>query len=517
MIRRRQGGPEYWKSDALARLKERGCPVCAHLIQQLPSHFFWFINEQYYEQNVVATLQDSYGLCPIHTRHFLQTGSNSVIATVFSYVIDYVLVRLREAQSLLSRSFPQEKRRELCREAFEILRSKGSCHTCEGMKWWNDHVIYTLLRALADPEVKMLYQRSVGFCLPHFRQASHIAAEWGDLSFFNEQMRQRLKTLMDSNGSPLVLFEQIAGLDKNRSLRRKEAVHKTSNFPPHEKEQITVLPNQEWSADAASWSPTFDRICAALAEPGCPVCIACERGLKDYYRWLGMEMEKVASPSVHWDPSWEVCSSHLWEFCVSGYERAATLIGQHTLLEWLGRLDDLAARLDRQPSDRLLDLMGQLPMLLGNHFRGGGWRPLRQIRHFSEAAAEVLESPRRKLDRFRAVALREHYCQACRHIQTTTHRTLDLILRVVEDSVGGQTYQQSWGLCLRHSVEAARLADNPKALSEIVTVQIGRLRILEWELHEFSRKHNWSVRYEPGGPESSAWQRAAYQLCGSIL
>jgi len=118
------------------------------------------------------------------------------------------------------------------------------------------------------------------------------------------------------------------------------------------------------------------------------------------------------------------------------------------------------------------------------------------------------------LDRLRAPQFREDNCQACWHVQETTRRTIDLILRVMEDPAGRQAYHQAWGLCLRHCIAAASIAENPDALSELLAAQITRLRLLEWELQESGRKLNWSVRYEPKGPEESAWRRAAYQFCG---
>jgi hypothetical protein len=54
----------------------------------------------------------------------------------------------------------------------------------------------------------------------------------------------------------------------------------------------------------------------------------------------------------------------------------------------------------------------------------------------------------------------------------------------------------------------------PAALIELLSAQIARLRVVEWELEEASRKMSWSVRYEPKGPESDTWRRAAQQFCG---
>src|SRR3972149_9511377 len=104
MIRRRRWNPQYWKWDALARLKEPGCPVCTQHLKGVTSDFFWFVNEQYYEPEVIADLRRSYGFCPLHTRHLLRTGASSVITTVFSYLTGYALSRLQEAQALLNHS-----------------------------------------------------------------------------------------------------------------------------------------------------------------------------------------------------------------------------------------------------------------------------------------------------------------------------------------------------------------------------------------------------------------------------
>jgi hypothetical protein len=43
-----------------------------------------------------------------------------------------------------------------------------------------------------------------------------------------------------------------------------------------------------------------------------------------------------------------------------------------------------------------------------------------------------------------------------------------------------------------------------------------RLEVLAWELAEFDRKYNWSVRYENKGLEQSAWERAVAQYSGIL-
>jgi hypothetical protein len=84
----------------------------------------------------------------------------------------------------------------------------------------------------------------------------------------------------------------------------------------------------------------------------------------------------------------------------------------------------------------------------------------------------------------------------------------------LENPYGRKAFHESAGICLRHCVEAANIAEVPAALDELLAAQIARLRVIEWELQEAARKSSWSVRYESKGPEQTAWRRAASQIYG---
>ncbi len=228
-------------------------------------------------------------------------------------------------------------------------------------------------------------------------------------------------------------------------------------------------------------------------------------------------MEQIESPSARWESTFDVCPSHFWGLTAAGYEQAATVIARHTVHEWLARLDYLRAGMARQPAPGPMDRLAAVPVAWSQRLDLAGTRSRTVMAQLWRIAAETLESPEHKLDRVRVVPFRKDLCQACWHINETTRRTLDLILRIVEEPAGRQAYRQGWGLCLRHCIAAANIADSPAALHELLKGQISRLRILEWDLEESSRKINWSVRYEPKGPEENAWQRAAYQFCGSAV
>lgn len=267
MIRRKVGGTEYWKPEALTVLKQQSCPVCKRLIEEVPRDFFWFVNEKYYEVETIVRLQRSYGFCPNHVRHLLKTGHYSVITTVFLYQTGYAIRRLQAARSLLSYKGLRQDSRDQCREAATAIRREGECPTCRGLHWQNDYVINIILRTLRDPEVQSLYQKSAGFCLPHFLRAG-LAADWASLSVLAEHMRGRLRALAISNRPTADLFEQVAGLDKDRSVRQQDGKHRPSDLIAKRKEPIALTPNQQLGAYAAvPWSPTFERGCTAIAEP----------------------------------------------------------------------------------------------------------------------------------------------------------------------------------------------------------------------------------------------------------
>jgi hypothetical protein len=312
--------------------------------------------------------------------------------------------------------------------------------------------------------------------------------------------------------SAMNLLEQMVGLDRERFLRHSRGLDNSE--PSHVRKDVSIKGDIDLGNPANAWSPTFEQMVTALAEPGCPVCRACNHGLQQYLAWLGLEIETQAPLATSWDLSWRVCPSHLWELDMAGNPHAAILIAEHMIEDWLSRLDRLNNGLSRQPSERWLERLRQgFWVWYGAYDLDTSQVSERPGSRWSKVAS-VLESPQHRLDDLRTVALREEGCQACTHIETIAIRRLELILRVLEDPAGRKAYHAGWGLCLRHCVQAAGLAEVPAALTELLSAQIARLRVLEWELHEFSRKDNWSVRYEPKGAENEVWRRAAYQFCG---
>ena len=511
IFRKRTDASEVWKSHVVAKMKEPHCWVCAQAVSEVDRDFFWFVNEQYYEIGVVDKMRLAHGFCPTHTRHFLQTNATSVITTVFSYLTWYVITRLNAARNLLVQGASKQVPRRLCLQAATALRPQGICPMCQSLRQSEEIDINALVHALALTEVKEACGQSPGLCLPHFRQAGY-RAEWGVVSFLTTDLQRRLSAKMLPERSTMALLERAVGLDRERSLRHR-ALSGTPKLPKDGKDggPHTII---ELGKPEPLWSPTFEQLLASLAEPGCPVCRACEQGVRHYLDWLAQQMGAQPSITESWDFTWHVCPAHLWELYAVGHDRAAILMGKRTIHEWLLKLDKLAAGLSTKPAERSQERLRQGFLVWSGYDNGDCGRDPERPQPRRSKVAAVLESPQARLDALRAVAFRTDLCQACTYVHTITRQRLDLILRALEDSAGRKAYHAGWGLCLRHCIEAANLAEVPAALAELLSAQIGRLRILEWELEEASRKQNWSVRYEPKGPENDAWRRAAYQFCG---
>lgn len=511
IFRKRIGAGEVWKAHVVGKMKEPHCWICEQAVSEVDLDFFWFTSEQYYEPGVVDNLRIAHGFCPTHTRHFLQTGAKSVITAVYSYLTWYVIKQLNAARDILSQKKPKQSSRDLCLEAAEALRPRGICPMCASLQKGEETNIHALTHTLALADVRGAYENSPGLCLPHFRQTAN-QAEWDTAVYLNADMRGRLHSKVPLQGSTMALLEQTVGVDRVRSLRRgalSRELRPALYRKQHSSESYIDLGKPD-----PLWSPTFEQLLTQLAQPGCPVCNACERGVGQYLEWLAQEMAAKPLRSDSWESTYHVCPSHLWALYAAGYDQAAMMIGEHSIQEWLARLNRLAFELNFRPSERALERLRQGLLAWCGAYNPDVGRESERPRSRWKTVKAVLEPPKHRLDSLCAIAFRADLCQACADVHTTGRQRLDLILRALEDPMGRKAYHAGSGLCLRHCVEAANLAEVPAALAELLSAQIARLRVLEWELEEASRKVSWSVRYEPKGPESDAWRRAARQFCG---
>jgi hypothetical protein len=506
IFRKRTNAGDVWKSHVRAKFKEPHCWICEHAVSEIDRDFFWFTSEQYYEPRVVDALRLAHGFCPTHTRHFLQAGANSVITAVYSYLTWYAINQLNGARDILLPSPLKHSSPELCREAAEALRPRGPCPMCSSLQEGENIDIHSLTSVLALADVRSEYQNSPGLCLPHFRQIANLT-DWNTVAFLTADMRGRLRSKLAQHRSATALLKQAVGIDWIRSLRCRAPA------PARVRSGKAAEACIEPAKPSSLWSPTLGELLAQLAEPGCPVCNACDLGVQQYLAWLAQETESKPARIDGWEATYQVCPSHLWALFAAGYQQAAMKVGEHVIEEWLARLNKLAAELEFRPSEHALKRLRQGWLVCSGKAEPDFGQEEKPRSRWKKVQA-VLEPPKQRLDRLRQIAFRRDLCQPCAHVRTITRQRLDLILRALQDPTGRKAYHAGSGLCLRHCVDAAKIAEAPAALADLLTAQVARLRMLEWELGEALRKMSWSVRYEPKGPEHDAWRRAAQQFCG---
>ena len=74
MARLKASNPEIWKRDSLALLAEERCPVCVRLAREIPRHFFWFVNEHYYEVETITRFVNPMDSVPLTPWIFFKHG-----------------------------------------------------------------------------------------------------------------------------------------------------------------------------------------------------------------------------------------------------------------------------------------------------------------------------------------------------------------------------------------------------------------------------------------------------------
>ncbi len=206
-----------------------------------------------------------------------------------------------------------------------------------------------------------------------------------------------------------------------------------------------------------------------LSLDACPSCLAEREAVRGALEWLA-----TSSQLEPWEM--RLCPGHLGTLhaldALTARRVAATLAA-----EWSAALERYAAGWGRPPR------------------RG----PLGRLR-----ARRAGRSALRNL-------LGNRACRACDVARTAAARAGALLQAAVRDPELSGAYGRSHGLCMRHlfmlPVSARR------ALPE--EILRARLALLGWELEEAERKRSWFARWEPAGPEATAWRRLPGLLGGA--
>jgi hypothetical protein len=176
----------YGAADLLTAL---GCPVCRYAAEASDRYLGWFAVEGHAQPDLIATLQESLGMCARHARGVMsQPGAAGRLTPVYRHVLIGVRGRLA------GRTWPI-----------------APCPACRHDGAATGRALDTLLDGLADPGTLRRCQDLGGVCLPHLRTTARRAAR-GIVVSLAETLRETL------TARP-ALHEQLGGTDYDAEIR----------------------------------------------------------------------------------------------------------------------------------------------------------------------------------------------------------------------------------------------------------------------------------------------------------
>ncbi len=369
----------------------------------------------------------------------------------------------------------------------------GGCPVCASESRAEGHAFGLLSRG-ALPGARDASGLTTHLCLDHLGLLLDRAA-WSEVPAWTDTIEKRVQLAHRASEDLNRRLAILCGLDPNGAARRAGASRIAASDAPA----------RELVRSDAGIAP--DRIWSELEEGRCPVCSSVRAASLTYLDWLGRSGYEAREDR----DLGAVCREHLFDAAqhlpMAAFRGAAASIDR-----WRFMLDVLVDQSEPAPTR----IVGRLRRTVDifRMDRSVGRRDLVPIRS-ARATARYLLDPGGPViaRRHRAHAQRNCACVGCTAMATASRRTLDLLGALLVGRAGSGRFEQTGGLCLRH-LAVGRSRIEPPALEIAVRVAAARAARIGWELDEEARKSNWSVRYEPHGPEETAWMRALCFVLG---
>ncbi len=298
-------GHSYYRCTVLSLLNRAPCIFCSGEREATQRYFRWFIAEKYAQPEVLETLARSRGFCPQHTRILVAWSSPSQIVSVYSYIVESLLVSLDRRNG---------------------LTAAGPCPACEDQASERRLLVGGL--ALVEPQIRSEPGRSGGICVSHLRDVSPVLPPQALRLLTGWAVRTLIAT--DVTAEPWETGQAIWG--------------EPPDTPP-------AAAPQEWGGLAGPnpegeppppW-PSLPAAARGLFRiPGCPVCFAEQAHLGWYLSWLAREATEA--PEHSWQEATWLCRSHwhtLWRISSGAGRRVAGVAAAY----WKHQLGGLAAAL----------------------------------------------------------------------------------------------------------------------------------------------------------------------------
>jgi hypothetical protein len=463
------------KPEVLRLLDSDGCVLCRTREQAAAIWARWFVIESHSDPAMLASLLDSGGFCPSHTRRLLSLDSPQLLRMPWQFVLRGALERA-ERLAAGSGAIPATAPCTLCR----------TCGDREALASGD------LVGSLGLPEVRAALPARGGLCYLHLR-ALLPRMRAPQVAVAAEAVAARLSQIPpDSEAACLAL----AGADPDALARapllgahaaRLTEAHAARLTEAHAARLAPAEGPSGPSEQDPAGLPPRDRLIADLLAGSCPLCRAAGREETRYLLWLHERWPKRGPASLET----HLCPRHLHDMWATGNSA--------------GWLTGTRARSGRQLAAALAAAAADPPAA------GNARRPFSRRARPPAAYRIAYEAVRG-----------DSYCRACKVGQAATRRQRDLIRACLHDTRVLEAVGDAHGICLRHAVAVnpaagARGAAADPAWQPLLLRLVTRLRQAQWELSEDSEKQAWDCRHEPAGSEQTAWRRIPSLLDGAVF
>ena len=458
-----------------------GCVACDFVDAALRRRIFFTLVEGLGEYWFARAMEDS-GFCVRHARGVIAAGGGPGLTAA-----------LLEVLAGWSRRFDDAARPD--------PRVGHACYLCD-TEAWAERFAIGLLTGPDDAYALAQLGRLEPLCLRHSRGVLERAS-WSRVPPAARALDQRRRTadaLAAANPPDAILA--TTGRDPNAVARPRV---ESGRLESSDGEAVPADDRREgWAAGSLSMRGLH----LELAAGRCPACSAAGAAARTHLRWLGSgeSAERVRDRDL-------LCAEHLHD--ARHHAPTAAARAMAASVEGWARAGGVLATLEAPPPRELLARVRTAPAVAR-----AAWASATETRRATRAAGAVVDylaRPGRAAIATRDVALRQRTtpCVACQAMLTATSRTIDLLGALLAGSAGVRFYEETAGLCLRHVARALAQLEGHPAEREILRARArARAREVRWELEEWIRKSSWSVRYEPAGPEASAWRRGMVLVLG---
>ncbi len=466
----------------LREIKKQGCPVCSSNASNDERYFSWFPIEIYHEPAFLKEIEASFGFCKRHGA-FLETQAQLI--PQIDFVHDFIAGKTYDRLS----SYLQEINKLPDNDAFTENEKNSDfgfpnpchCPVCASSKTTITRTLWFFNKLLKNGSAFADYGHPGILCFNHLQLLVKKATPeiiHRLIPFHNKAISNALNAMKHANSSQI-----RAGIMDNTC---KTGLDLSIGSVSNHNDQIFL--HRIYNKD-----PVMDPMTGFIASlentECCPVCLYENAALSRWINWLNEEIDTSEHPDDTMSGVLPTCREHVM---------ACVHLGQPPL-QFAVVYNALKAT-----HTNILIAEKQLNRLNRLHNAPLWQRFAKKNQNTGDVGKidirEAVTSPIR--------------CPACVNLKMAEKRAFDLLFALLEERRHKRSFENGYGLCVKHFIKASKAAPSNEILKFLVKVESAKLAFLKWELDEIMRKMAWDTRHEPKGREQSAWRRSIARFSG---